>query len=186
MLTNMRSKENTLLELIFNTPQHWHFEELQSKAHISPPQLMKWLKVFQKEGILKRIKERSKMPYYIQDFSNPKFGNRKKLFAMKKMTESGFFDHLASLSQAKVIILFGSFTRSDWNKESDIDIFIYGKDDELDQGKYETILHREIQLFAAHNKDDFRKMDHLLPSILSGNIIKGSIHDLEIELHAKA
>lgn len=125
------------------------------------------------------------MPYYVQNSQSPKFTLRKKLFAQQKLLESGLLEHLASLPQAKVVILFGSFSRADWNRESDIDLFIYGKDSDFEQGKYELKLHREIQVHTAHNAKDFKKIEKLLPFIVSGDFIKGSIQNLGVEIHAK-
>lgn len=181
----MKSKENELLELFFESPKHWHFEELRKTAKISKPQLAKWLSIFKNEGIIKRIKDNNKMPYYVQNFENLKFQNQKKFFGYKKLMESGLFDHLSSLIDAKVIILFGSFARYDWKKESDIDIFIFGNDKNFEKGKYELKIKRDIQLHNAKNKKDLKKMDKLLPYILSGNFIKGTINDLGVEIHAK-
>ncbi len=182
----MRSKENEILELFFNTPMHWHFEEILRKVKIGRPQLTRWLKVFQKEGLIKRVKKKGKMPYYVHDFHNPKFDVRKKLFAAQKLVNSGLLDHLTSLPEAKVVILFGSFTRSDWHKDSDIDIFIYGDDGGFEQGKYELKFHRDIQVHNAKNKKDLKRINKLLAYIISGNFIKGSIQDLGVEVHAKA
>ncbi|MFH1849346.1 MAG: nucleotidyltransferase domain-containing protein [archaeon] len=110
--------------------------------------------------------------------------NKKRLFGLKKLTESGLFDHLVSLAGAKVIILFGSFARSDWYRQSDIDIFIYGDDDNFEQGKYELKLNREIQVHNARNRSDLKKMANLLPHIISGIFIKGSISDLGVTISA--
>lgn len=182
----MQSKENTLLELFFNQPKHWHFEELRATIKIGKPQLARWLKLFEKEGLIKRVKERGRMPYYQQDFNNPNFRNKKKLFAWQKLLDSGLLAHLSSLEKAKVIIIFGSFSRSDWSKESDIDIFIYGNDSEFQQGKYELKLKREIQVQHAKNTKDLKKIEQMLPYIFSGIFIKGSIQDLGVKISAKA
>lgn len=182
----MRSKEEAVLELLFNNPKHWHFEELRRTAGISRPQLAQWLRKFQREGIIRRVKEKGKMPYYVQDFENPGFRQRKKLFALRMLTDSGLLAHLAGLDGAKAVILFGSFTRPDWYYGSDIDVFIYGREDEFEQGRYERKLGREIQVHGARTKRDLRKMGRMLPSIITGNFIKGTIDDLGVEVHAHA
>lgn len=182
----MNSKENDVLELFLNSSRHWHFEEILKKVKIGKPQLARWLKIFQKKGIIKRTKEKGKMPYYVHDFHNPKFDIRKKIYAQQKLASSGLLDHLASLEKARVVVLFGSFSRSDWYKNSDIDIFIYGSDKGLKQGEYELRLHRDIQVHIAKDKNELKKMEGMLPYILSGNFIKGSIQDLGVEVHAKA
>lgn len=185
IITIMKSKEYLLLDIFFNSSKYWHFEELRTKAQIGRPQLARWLRLFQKEGLIKRIKPLGKMPYYVQDVNNPNYQYNKKMYAQEKCTQSGLFSHLSSLSDAKVIILFGSFARSDWYSESDIDLFIYGNANELEQGKFETKLKRAIQIHQAENKEDLQKMDKLLPYILSGIFIKGSMQDLGVEIHAK-
>ena len=152
--TNMKSKEEQVLEPFFNSPRHWHFDELLKKADISRSQLAQWLKKFEKEGMIKRVKPREKMPYYVYNFDNADFRLKKRLFGLKKLTDSGLFSHLSTLEGAKVVILFGSFSRSDWYDNSDIDIFIYGNDDKFEQGKYELKLNREIQTHNAKNNKD--------------------------------
>lgn len=180
----MRSKEDFVLEPFFNSTKHWHFDELHKQIGISKPQLSFWLKKLIKEKIISKIKLKRKMPYYISNLNNPHFQNKKRLFGLKKITESGLLDHLSTLKDAKVAILFGSFSRSDWYEHSDIDIFIYGSDDDFEQGKYESALHREIQVRSARNKKDLKRINKLLPYILSGNFIKGSIPDLGVEIIA--
>ena len=181
----MKSKEEQVLEQFFNTPKHWHFDELQKKADISKPQLSFWLKYFEKQDLIKKIKTKGKMPYYVENLENPDFKNLKKLSGFKKLNESGLLSHLYSLKEAKVVVIFGSFSRSDWYDDSDIDLFIYGKDDDFEQGKYELKLNREIQVFNAKNSKDLKKINHLLPYIFEGNFIKGSIQDMGVKIDAK-
>ena len=182
----MKSKEDDVLELLYNSSAYWHFKDIMDKTKISKPQLSQWLKKFEDEGIIKRVKQKGKMPYYVHDFNNPRFHIRKRLFAQEKLASSGLLEHLASLPKAKVVILFGSFSRWDWYKDSDIDVFIYGSDDDLEQGKYELKLHREIQVHAAKNKHDLKRIDKMIPYIIAGDFIKGSMEDLGVEVHAKA
>ena len=182
----MKSKEDDVLELFYNSSGHWHFKEIMDKAGISKPQLAQWLKKFEEEGIIKRVKQKGKMPYYVHDFQNPKFHVRKRMYAQQKLASSGLLVHLASLPKAKVVILFGSFSRWDWYKDSDIDIFIYGSDDDFEQGKYESKLDREIQVHNAKDKTDLKRIDRMIPYIIAGDFIKGSIEDLGVEVRAKA
>ena len=76
-------------------------------------------------------------------------------------------DYLCSLENVKTIILFGSFVRGDWYKDSDIDIFIYGESD-LSLGKYLSKLKREIQVFSGKDEKDLKKFG----APLLKNIIK--------------
>lgn len=168
-----------------NYPNQWHFEDIVKQAKISRSRLSGWLKKLEKEHIIKKIKIKGKMPYYIQDIQSANFKNKKRIFALEMLQESGLLNHIVSLKKAKVAILFGSFSRYDWYKDSDIDIFIYGEDDEFEQGKYEIKLKREIQVHTAKNRKDLKKIENLLPYIISGNILKGSIQDLGVDIRAE-
>ncbi len=181
----MESKEEQVLELFFNSSRHWHFDELLEKARISRPQLSIWLKKLEKQNLIKRAKPRGKMPYYVNVSDNPRFRHLKRLFALKQITQSGLLDHLSSLEEAKVVVIFGSFSRSDWHEGSDIDIFIYGKDDGFQQGKFETMLNRDIQVHHAAGRKDLKKIDKMLPYIIFGDFVKGSIDDLGVDINAK-
>lgn len=182
----MNSKEDDVLVLFFNSSKHWHFEELKKESGLSRSRLVGWLKKFEKEGIIKRFKPKGKMPYYARVFDSKLFQYGKKIYALKQFTENGFLQHLAELPSAKVVIIFGSFSSYDWHTDSDIDIFIYGDDKGLKQSKYEGLLNREIQLHLANTKKDLKRMDKMLPYIIEGDFIKGSIQDLDIDIHAKA
>lgn len=182
----MKSKKDRILELFFYKPKRWHFEELRKTIQIGKPQLARWLRVLQREGIIRRVKPKGKMPYYVHNFEDARFRNRKKMFAQKKLAESGLLDHLASLPGTRVVIIFGSFSRWDWYEGSDIDIFIYGDDRAFEAGKYELRLRHDIETFTAKSAQELKRMELLLPSILSGEFIKGSIQDLGVEIHAAA
>ncbi len=176
----MGSKEESVLWLFFNeSSRHWHFEQILKAAKVSRSNAVKWLAKLEREGIILYVKPEGKMPYYIGNVNNPAYQNRKKVYALAKLQQSGFLDHLTALPDTKVIILFGSFSRWDWYKESDIDLFIYGNDDKLDIATYETALKREIQVFTVKNEKDLREFNPgLLRNIINGYRIKGRIDEL--------
>lgn len=168
------SKEDVVLELFFNSPRHWHFEELLQKSGLSRGRLNNWLHRFLNEDIIIRVKEKRKMPYYKGNFGHPAYTNKKKLYSLNTFYKTGFLNHLQSLPHTDTIIIFGSMVRSDWYKGSDVDLFIYGDDDELKQGLFEQKLHREIQVFTAKKRSDLRKYSPgLLTNIVKGYIVKG-------------
>lgn len=174
------SKEAQILELfLFEASKQWHFEEILRKSDVSRSKAVKWLTKLQNEGLIKHIRPKGKMPYYQADFDNPSYRNRKRIFALNKLFVAGLLDHLASLPKAKTVILFGSFSRSDWHTDSDVDIFIYGSDEGLDRVKYETSLKRELQVFTAANSRELKKyLNGLLQNIINGYRIKGDIEEL--------
>jgi predicted nucleotidyltransferase len=180
------SREEDVMELFFNEPtKHWHFEEIAREVGITRSKADKWLKRFVKESLIKRVKERKKMPYYISNYNLSNYQNKKRLFAFKKLYETGFLNHLSSLKKARTIIIFGSFTRWDWYKESDIDLFIYGNPEGLSIGRYEINLHRDIQVFICKNLKELKKLGKgLIRNIIKGDIIKGDIQFLKVTPYA--
>ncbi len=185
MGTIMKSKENKVLSLFFNYPtKHWHFEEILKETKLARSKADHWLKQFINEDLIVRVKPVGKMPYYISDYDSPNYQNRKKIFALNQLYESGFLNHLAALNSAKTIILFGSFSRSDWYKDSDIDLFIYGNSGGLDLNTYERSLRREIQIFECKNNSELNKLTPgLIKNIIKGDIIKGNIDFIKVEIN---
>ncbi|MBI2130115.1 nucleotidyltransferase domain-containing protein [Candidatus Woesearchaeota archaeon] len=125
------------------------------------------------------------MPYYTSNYESPAYKNRKKLFALNKLYDSGFLNHLISLRKAKAVILFGSFARSDWYENSDIDLFIYGDPEGLKIANYEMKLHRNVQLFICHNQQELHKFGvGLIRNIIKGNLIKGDMDFVKVGINA--
>jgi len=178
----MQKKQN-VKELFFNNAsRHWHFEEIVKESKLSRAQANEWLKRLQKEGIITKTKEKGKMPYYTGNFNSPQYKNSKKIYALEKFHETGLLNHLQALKKAATIVIFGSFARADWNEKSDIDLFIYGNDSEFNQGKYESRLKREIQVFTVKDKKEFRKFKPgLLRDVATGYIVKGNLQFMEVK-----
>jgi len=183
----MASKEEKILDLFLNeSSKHWHFEHILKAAKVSRSNAVKWLAKFERQGIIRRIKPEGKMPYHIGNFDSPAYQTRKKVYALTKLQESGFLDHLTALPNTKTVILFGSLSRADWYTDSDIDLFIYGDDDQLDVATYETALKREIQVFTVKNEKELQEFNQgLLKNIMNGYRIKGRIDELlQVNEHA--
>ena len=182
----MKSKKDKIIELFFEEPtRQWHFEEMLKEAKITRSKADSWLKKLIREKMIKRIKEKNKMPYYVSNYESPEYKNKKRIFALNRLYESGLLNHLYSLKKAKTVMLFGSFSRSDWYKNSDVDIFIYGDEEGLKIMNYELKLHRNIQLFICKNNDELAKLGKgLIKNIIKGDIIKGNIDFIKVDLNA--
>lgn len=180
---NKNSKEENVIKLFFEEPtKHWHFKEIQTRINIADNKISRWLKKFIKMKLINKIKVKGKMPYYISNYNNSEYQNKKKLFALKEFNEKGFLNHLTDLN-SKTIILFGSFSRWDWHKNSDIDLFIYGNDNNLKKTKYEKLLNHQIQIFNFKNKSELKKIPkELLQNIIKGDLIKGDLDFLEVNI----
>ena len=140
------SKEERLLELILGTSQfkEWHFEELVRESKLTRAIVNKWLKKYESECLISRVKLKGKFPYFIVKGNNPVYLAKKKFYAMEKIYRSGLVKELLSLSEAKTVILFGSFAKGDWYKDSDVDIFILGGISGFDKSVFEEKLKKRI------------------------------------------
>ncbi len=178
----MHSKEERLLELFFDFPtREWHFEELVKKSKMARSKVALWLQRFLKEGLIQRIKEKKKMPFYFGKYASPSYQQKKKFFAYQRLYESGLLQHLSSLKKIKTAVIFGSFCRSDWHAGSDIDVFLYGDPEGLHLAKYELALHRDIQPFISKNKEEISRWNPaFLRNVLKGQVVKGTFDFVEV------
>ncbi|MBI5392781.1 nucleotidyltransferase domain-containing protein [Candidatus Woesearchaeota archaeon] len=176
-----KSKEQDVLRLILeNSPlKEWHFEEIVKTAKFTRMIASKWLKKYVKEGLLKRIKERGRFPYFTVGSNNAVYYSLKKIYLLEELHKSGLLPRLFSLENAKTIIIFGSSIKGDWYKNSDIDIFIYGNADELDKDAYELKLKRHIELHLFENKQELEEVNTgLIRNVINGYVVKGQIQDI--------
>lgn len=174
------SKEEQILKLILeNSPlKQWHFNDLVKKTKMTRAAVNKWLKKYQKEGLLKKIKEKGKFPYYTVGGNNPEYQSKKRFYMLNNLYQSGLIKHLINLKNTKTIIIFGSIAKGDWYKDSDVDIFIYGNSEGLQKHKYETKLKRDIEVHIFETKKEIKQVQTgLINNVINGYIVKGGIQD---------
>ena len=179
------SKEERILELFMNEPtKYWHFSDIVKTSGVSENISGKWLRLFLQDNIIKRVKPEGKMPYFTGNYDVLEFKGRKKLYSLQKLYQTGLISELQKLKNTKTIIIFGSFVRSDWNTDSDVDIFIYGESDEFEFGRFWKGLgfqgkSREIQVHTFHSRKEMEAVKSgLLKNVLRGYVIKGDIFEI--------
>ena len=173
-------KERDVLELFFNEPtKHWHFKDVVKQAKISEDRANYWLRKLMKEDIISHVKPRGKMPYFIAKYEHPNYENKKKLYALNRMFETGLLSRLQSLKNANAVVIYGSFARGDWNTDSDIDVFIYGDPEELKFGTIWKGLGRGIEVHTVKTKKDIKDIrSGLINNVVKGYFVKGNVHDI--------
>lgn len=145
--------------------------EYAREIKISPPAASQKLKYFEKEGLLKKRKERSSLLFrasreskILEDLSRIYWGIR-----LKKLVE-----HLNLKYFNPAIILFGSLSKLEARKESDIDICLFSNlRKKLSLSKFEKIYGRKIQLFIFGSLDKINK--ELKNNIINGYFLRGEI-----------
>jgi len=176
----LASKQEKVLELFFNEPtKHWHFGDVVHKANMSQDRVNHWLRVFVKENLVRRIKLKGKMPFFIGNYEHPDFCYRKRAYGLDKMQGSGLLSRLHSLKNVKAVVIFGSFARGDWNAESDVDVFVLGSVSDLKHKMKWKNSGREVQIHAFRTVEDIKDIrSGLIHNVVQGYFVKGSIHDL--------
>jgi|SRR3989344_614394 len=173
------SKEEQILKLILeNSPlKEWHFEEIIRESKVTKAAANKWLKKYVKDGILHHVKESGKFPYFTVGKSNPFYSAKKRFYALKQLYESRLIAELLLSPKIKTAILFGSFARGDWYKNSDIDLFIVGSGFKKQQ--LELKLNRQIELHTFRNIGEIKQVQNsLLKNVINGYIIKGDVSEI--------
>jgi predicted nucleotidyltransferase len=171
------SKEDSILELIFGSSplKHWHFEELLKESGLSRGALDKWLKRYIASGILIKVRERGRYPYFTCGEDNPIYTLKKKQYLLNKLYDSGLFSDILKAKLIKTAILFGSAAKGDWYKGSDIDIFMLGNPEGFDRIKFEKGLRRDIELHMFESEEELKEVKSgMIKNVLNGYLIKGS------------
>ena len=173
----LKSKEENIVNLFYNeSAKQWHFTEIVQQAKISKKQASLWLRKLTKESVIAHVKPKGKMPYFKANFNNPHYQDRKRLYSLALFYRSGL---LINLQNARTVIIFGSFSRYDWHSNSDVDLFIYGKNKGLDTKTYKRRLKRDISIFTYSSLAEMRSIrSGLMKNIIDGYVVKGSINDI--------
>lgn len=179
--TNMEEIKTLFFE---DTLKRWHFEDIVRTSNMSRERVNYYLKELLKEKFIIHIKPKGEMPYYISNRELERFRTEKRFYGLSMLQKSGMFDHINSLRGIKTAILFGSFSRGDFSKSSDIDLFIYGDVEQFNKAKFELKIKREIQIFNYDNVNKMRKeLDpKLIPNIFKGFNIKYSIEPFRVDI----
>lgn len=158
------SKLIVLKEFLDDPLKKFLIRELSRKINLAPTSVKKHLEELIKDKLI--IKDKELYPFYIANFDNPDFRFYKKINNLIKIKESKLIDYIENVIQPNNIILFGSASKGEDLKNSDIDIFIQSDTKQINLTKFEKILNKKIQLFVYK---DFSKM----PKELRLNILNG-------------
>jgi predicted nucleotidyltransferase len=107
-------------------------------------------------------------PTYRANRESGLFRFYKRMDMLFRLENSGLLERLWEELSPKAIVLFGSASRGEDVKESDVDIFILAKERRIELGKYESGLKRNISLHFAGELNE-------LPKELRNNVINGAI-----------
>ena len=152
----------------------FQLREISRKVRLAPNSVKRYLEELEKEGLVTKSKHRiHNYPVYHANRDNEKFSFLKKIDILISLEASGLLDYLQNECTPDAIILFGSASRGEDLKHSDIDIFLLCKERKLDLQIYEKKLKRTTSLHFASKFNTLPK--ELRNNILNGIILKGYI-----------
>ncbi len=168
--------EKILKELFENPTKIYSLRELARKTKLNPNTILNSLPFLEKEGII--LKE--KLPQALQiklNFESEKTVQRKKLFNLKQIYESGIIEELKKEHHPTSIVLIGSYSRGEDSENSDIDIAIQAKKEEkINLSKYGKKLKRKIHLLILPKKYS----QEFFNNLINGIVLYGTIEDERI------
>jgi len=171
----MLQKDNRtkLLSVFMDDPlrkEGFQLRELSRTIDVAPPSIKRYLNEFEKEHFIQKRIIRG-YPVYFANRDSDYFTFLKKLHTLAQLYESTLINYLNDNCMPDVIILFGSASRGEDVKESDIDVFVSSKKVALNLAAYEKAIGRTINiLFEPH----FNKLSsELKNNILNGIPLKG-------------
>ena len=153
-----------------NSTESFRLRELSRMSKISPPSVLNYLKEFEKQDLIKRYEKRD-VPFYQANLDNEDFIQYKKLSILFELHDSGLIDFLWEKLSPEAIILYGSQIKGESTENSDIDLFIIGREKRIDIEKFQKKLNSEIHLLFEKNPINISK--ELKNNLINGVVLKG-------------
>ena len=176
----MYIKMDKLINFFIEEPEkEFYVRELARILKKSPTTISSKLKEYSKLGILNYEKKLNHLLFKANTESR-KFKQIKLNYNLSNISESGLVEYLTEeFNYPKAIVLFGSFSKAENIKKSDIDVLIItALRKELDLSKYEKKLGHKIQLFIHSDKEivSMQKTNkELINSWVNGIVIYGNL-----------
>jgi len=160
-----------LLKVFMDSPtESFRLRELSRLSNLAPLSVRNYLEEFENEGMIRKFVKRG-IPFYQAIRDNEKFILCKKISIFYELNESGLVDFLWNSLSPDAIILYGSHAKGEATEESDIDIFIIGKEREINIAEFEKKLGKRIHLMFER---DIKKISkELLNNLINGIVLKG-------------
>ena len=166
----MNAKDNVLLKIFENPSRKYYVRELAREAKVNPNSVLNVIKVLEKEGLVKKEVKKHVVEISTR-LDDPKFLVKKRIFNLSQIYESRIIDFLVKSYRPKAIILFGSYSRGEDVKKSDIDIALITDRKEVAAVEiFEKKLGRKIHLLPLRYKDI---SDELYINLINGVVVYG-------------
>lgn len=165
--------EKTLKYFFINPTKKASLLEISRTTNLAHTSTKKNLDKLLKLNLIKKsieIRGTRKFPLYSANINNI-FKNNKIIYNLHTLLNSGLMEFLEDNLTPKSIVLFGSYLRGEDLENSDVDLFIECKKQELNLKKFEKILNRKIEL---HFNPSFLTYPmELKNNMINGYVLKG-------------
>ena len=162
-----------LLKLFLDSPtDSFRLREIARLTKISPPSVMIYLREFENEGLIKKQVKR-KVPFYTAVRDNLNFVLYKKISILYEVNKIKLVEYLWDKLSPEAIVLYGSYSKGESIEDSDLDLFILGKNKEIDLTDFEKKLNKKIHIISKESLKD--TPNELKNNILNGIILKGYV-----------
>ncbi len=167
--------QNEIFSLLcFKAGEKLNQRKIAKLLRVSPTAVAKSLYLLEKESLIKIEREKEINLNLISLNNNKRTIELKRIENLKNIYESGLGDFLEETFPGCTILLFGSYSRGEDTKTSDIDIAIIGtKPKDINLANFEKIFEKEIRINFYKSLEEIDK--HLRSNILNGIILSGAI-----------
>lgn len=161
-----------ILEEFFKRPtKKYQLRELSRATDISLPSIKDHVEKLEEANFIKRVEEGTYPGYKASE--NEKFKLYKRLDLVRKLHTTGLVDYLnEELSRPDAIVLFGSAADGEDIEDSDIDILVVCKEEDIDLSEYEKKFNRKINL-QFMTEGELKKNEELSNNIANGIVLDG-------------
>ena len=157
-------------KMFFINPTKGHYlMDISRKVKLAHTSVKKNLNELLKSGLIKEFLEKKgkrNFPVYKANIDSNVYKKHKIAYNILSILDSGLIDFIEKKLMPKSIVLFGSYQKGEDVEDSDIDLFIECKKEELDIKIFEKKLGRNIELHFNENFTSY-------PKELKNNIIMG-------------
>lgn len=150
--------------------EEFGLREISRLSDLAPASVLNYLHEFEREELIKKLKKKG-MPLYKAQRENEDFIFYKKMSILYELHSSGLIDYIWQKLAPKTVILYGSYAKGESTEESDIDIFVFGKEEKINLKEYEKKIGKPIHLLF--NQDIKSISNELKNNLINGIIMKG-------------
>lgn len=158
-------------ELFYENPNKgFYLRQISRITKIPKTTVARKLKELEKEKLI--LKKKSEpYDYFTANQSNKLYRLRKRFYIIEEIYKSGLLEHIEKKALPKAIVLFGSCAKGEFDKESDIDIFINSSEIQLNLEHFR--LKHKINVFFEANI--LNLSPELRQNIINGVLLYGML-----------